>query len=106
MCSFDHRLLHLKVIGTDQDATIYNGFSMDNPELKLLLCVYYLEKCDRHKLSQLYSKKGKILADIYGCLYGSVKELRLADSSTIKDFASNLDNVKEQWEQLCPGFYE
>ena len=46
MCSFNHRLQNLKVIGTDQDVAIYNGFSMDNPELKLLLCVYHLEKSD------------------------------------------------------------
>ena len=109
MCRFDHRLLNLKVIGTNQDAAIYNGFSKGNPELKLLLCVYHLEKCYRHKLSQLHPKKGaskKILADIYGCQYGTVKELGLADSLMIKDFDSNLDNVKEKWEQLCPGFYE
>ena len=109
MYNFDHRLLILKVIGTDEDAFIYNGFSMDNLKLRLLLCVYHLDKCDRHKLSRLHSKKGapkKILADIYGCQYGSVKELRLADSSTIKNFDSNLDNVKEQWGQLCPNFYE
>ena len=88
---------------------MYNGFSMGNPELKLLLCVYHLEKCDRHKLSQLHSKKGaskEILAEVYGCQYGSVEELGLADSSTIKDFDSNLDNVKEQRQQLCPGFYK
>ena len=109
MCSFDHHLLNLKVIETDQDAAIYNGFSMDNPELKLFLCVYHLEKYDRHKLSQLHPKKEaskKILADIDGCQYGSVKELRLTDSSMMKDFNPNLDNVKEQWEQLFPGFYE
>ena len=56
MCSFDHRLQNLKVIGTDQDVAIYNGFSMGNPELKLLLCVYHLEQSDRHKLSQLHPK--------------------------------------------------
>ena len=49
MCSFDHSLLNLKIIGMDQDAAIYNGFSMDNLKLKLLLCVYHSEKCDRHK---------------------------------------------------------
>ena len=109
MCSFDHRLQNLKVIGTDQDIAIYHGFSMDNPELKLLLWVCHLEKSDRHKLSQLRPKKGaanKILADIYGCQYGSVKELGLADSTTIEDFDSNLANLKERWEQLCSGFYE
>ena len=58
MCSFHHRLLNLKVIGTDQDNAIYNGFPMDNTELELLLCVHFLEKCDRHKLSQLYSRRG------------------------------------------------
>ena len=109
MCSFHHRLQNLKVIGTDQDNAIYNGFPMNNTELKLLLCVHFLEKCDRDKLSQLYPRKGaskKILADIYGSQYGSIKELGLADPTTIKDFDSNLDNVKEQWEQLCPGFYK
>ena len=109
MCSFDHRLQNLNVIGTDQDVAIYNGFSMDNPELKLLLCVYHLEKSDRHKLRQLHPKKGaanKIVADIYGCQCVSVKELGLADSTTTEDFDSNLANLKERWEQLCSGFYE
>ena len=36
MYSFDHRLQNLKVIGTDQDVAIYNGFSMDNPELAFM----------------------------------------------------------------------
>ena len=61
------------------------------------------------QIEPVASKKGvlnKILADIYGCQYGLVKELGLADSSTIKDFNSNLYHVKEQWMQLCPGFYE
>ena len=75
----------------------------------MLLCVQLLEKCDRHKLSQLYPRKRaskKILADIYGSQYESVKDLGLADPAMIKDFDSNLDNVKEQWEQLYPGFYK
>ena len=36
----------------------------------------------------------------------SVKELGLVGSSTIKKFDSNLDNVTEQLQLLCPGFYE
>ena len=55
---------------TLEGMAIYNGFAMDNAELKLLLCVYHLEKSDRHKLSKLNPKNGavnKILADIYGC---------------------------------------
>ena len=58
MCSFDHRLLNLKVIGTEQDAAIYNGFSMNNSELKLLLYAYHLDKCNCHKLSQFHENKG------------------------------------------------
>ena len=72
------------------------------------MCIPF-RKCYRRQLSQLHPKKGaskKMLADIYDCQYGSVKELQLVDSSTIKDFDSNLDNFKEQWEQLCPDFYE
>ena len=109
MCSFDRRIQMLKVIGTDQDMAIYNGFSIENPELKLLLCVYHLEKSDRHKLSQLRPKKGatnKILADIYGCQYGSVKEIGLADSTTAEDLDSRLIDLKERWENLCPDFYD
>ena len=69
MCSFDQRVQNMKVVETDQDMAIYSGFAMDNAELKLLLCVYHLEKSDRHKLSKLNRKNGalnKILADIYG----------------------------------------
>ena len=109
MCSFDRRIQMLKVIGTDQDMAIYNGFSIDNPEIKLLLCVYHLEKSDRHKLSQLHPKKGatnKILADIYGCQYGSVKEIGLADSTTAEDLDSRLIALKERWESSCPDFHD
>ena len=56
MCSFDQRVQKLKVIGTDQNMTIYDGFAMDNVKLKLLLCVYHLEKSDRQKLSKLNPK--------------------------------------------------
>ena len=71
---------------------------MDNAELKLLLCVYHLEKSDCYKLSKLNSKNGvvnKILADIYGTDNGSVKEFGLADSATADDFESRLANLKE-----------
>ena len=69
VCSFDQRVQKLKAIGTDQDMAIYNCFVMDNAELKLLLCVYHLEKSDRHKLSKLNPKNravNKILAVICG----------------------------------------
>ena len=99
MCSFDQRVQRLKVIGTDQDIAIYNGFAMDNAELNLLLSVYHLEKSDHHKLSKLNPKNwaaNKILADIYGCQYGSVKEFGLADSATVDDFESRLASLKER----------
>ena len=42
MYSFDQRVQKLKVIGTDQDMAIYNGFEVENAELKLLLCVFQI----------------------------------------------------------------
>ena len=99
MCSFDQRVQTLKVIGTDQDMAIYNGFALDNAELKLLLCVYHLKTSDCHKLSKLNSKNGvvnKILYDIYGCRYASVKEFGLADSATADDFESRLASLNER----------
>ena len=108
MCSFDQRVQNMKVVETDQDMAIYSGFAMDNAELKLLLCVYHLEKSDRHKLSKINRKNGalnKILADIYGRQYGSVIEFGLADSETADDFESRLASLKERWDSLCPEFH-
>ena len=108
MCSFDQWVQKLKVTGTDQNMAICNGFAMDNTELKLLLCVYHLEKSDRHKLSKLNPKNGainKILAVIYRCRYGSVKEFGLADFATADDFESWLASLKEQWDSLYPQFH-
>ena len=79
MYSFDHRLLNLKVIGTDQDDAMYNGFSMGNPELKLLPCVYHLEKCDRHKLSQLHPKKEASKEILAKFMAVSTDQLRSSD---------------------------
>ena len=79
---------------------------MENAELKLLLCVYHLEKSDRHKLSKLNPKNGtvnKILADIHGCRFWSVKEFGLADSPTADDFESRLASLKERWDGLQPS---
>ena len=104
MCSFGLWVQKLKVSGTDQGMSISSGFAMDNTELKLLLCVYHLEKSDRHKLSKLNPKNGainKILADIYQCRYGSVKEFGLADSATADDFKSCLVSLKKRWDSLC-----
>ena len=68
MCSYQSNIRLLKIIGTDQDRAIYNGFSAQIPELNLLLCLFHLEKGDRKKLLQLNPQKGAvnvILADIY-----------------------------------------
>ena len=37
-----------------------------------------------------------MLAEIYGCRYGSVKKFGLADSATAADFESRLDSIKER----------
>ena len=89
-CSYQSNIRSLKVIGTDQGRAIYNGFLAQIPELKLLLCVFHLEKGDRKKLLQFNTQKGaveRILADVYGCHYGAFREYGLANSKGNKDFA-------------------
>ena len=58
---------------------------------------------------QLSPKNGtmkKIIADIYGCQYGSVKEFGLADSAHANDLDRRLEELKPCWDDLCPDFYE
>ena len=109
MCSFQPKIRSLKTIDTDQDNAIYNGFSSQIPELNLLLRVLHLEKGEKSKLLQLNPKKGaiqRILADIYRCHYGAIKEYGLADSIEKGDFEVRLELLRSIWETLCPGFYE
>ena len=109
MCSFQSKIRSLKTIGTDQAKAIYNAFSSQTPELNWLLCVLHLEKGNKSKLLQLNPKKGaiqRILADIYRCHYGAIKEYGLADSIEKGDFEVHLELLRSIWETLCPGFYE
>ena len=48
----------------------------------------------------------KIIADIYGCMYGSVKEFGLADSADANDLDRQLQELKPRWDDLCPSFHE
>ena len=50
MCSYQSNIRLLKIIGTDQDRAIYNGFSAQIPELNLLLCLFHLEKGNCYSL--------------------------------------------------------
>ena len=46
----------------------------------------------------------QILADIYRCQYGAVKDL--ADATDSSDLMERLYKLKDRWEALCPGFYK
>ena len=48
----------------------------------------------------------KIIADIYGCQYGSVKEFGLADSADANDLDRRLEELKLRWDDLCSFFHE
>ena len=91
MCSFNSGIKDLKVLGTDNEKTIFNGFKSDADDLKLLLCVSHLEKADREKLKSFASPKDKgkgisgVIKDIYGFRYGTVMEYGLADSIDPED---------------------
>ena len=109
MCSFQSKIKNLKTISTDQEMAIYNGFASQIPDLNLLLCVFHLQKSDERKILQLNPQKGasrKIIADIYGCQYGGVREYGLADSTDKEDLEARLRSLEERWELLCPGFYK
>ena len=110
MCTYNPGIKELKVIGTDLEKAIFNGFASQIAGVKVLLCVLHLQKNDKAKLSEL-SPKGstpsinRILADIYGRRYGTIKELGLADSKDPMELSERLEKLKESWEKLCPGFY-
>ena len=44
------------------------------------------------------------MADIYGRHYGAVQELGLADSTDVEDICAKFKNLRETWDELCPGF--
>ena len=94
---------------TKRYIAIYQGFSSQITDLKLLLCVYHLEQADKRKIMQLSPKNGamkKIIADVYKCQYGSIKEFGLADPSDVNDLDRRLEELKPRWDNLCPGFHE
>ena len=111
MCTHAPAIRNLKVIGTDLERAIFKGFSSQVPDLRLLLCVLHLQKSDKKKLLDLHPPNGlksamQILADIYGCQYGTVKEFGLADATDSSDLMERLYKLKDRWEALCPGFYK
>ena len=48
----------------------------------------------------------KIIANIYGCQYGGVREYGLADSTDREDLEAILGSLEKRCELLCPGFYK
>ena len=111
MCTFQPEIKDLKIIGTDLEKAIFNGFSSQISDLRLLLCTLHLLKNDKKKLSDMSPVNGtksiqKILNDIYGLRCGPLKELGLADSKDADDLNERLKLVKGSWEKLCPGFFE
>ena len=101
MTTLQPQIKDFNVIGTDQEMAIYQGFSSQITDLKLLLCVYHFEKADKRKIMQLNPKNGdmkKIIAGIYGCQCGTVKEFGLAGSADTSD----LDRQPEELKPWLP----
>ena len=57
MCAHNPKIRYLRTIRTDQEMTVFNGFSSILPNLNLLLCVYHLEEGDKQKISNLVHQK-------------------------------------------------
>ena len=88
---------------------IYRGFAAQIPNLKLLLCAYHQQKNDAQKIRKHVRQKEalkKTICDTYCRNYRRVKELRLVDSTDIDDFQIKLENLKNVWNNLCPGFHK
>ena len=68
MFVFQTNIRNLNATGTNQDMSIYRGFTGQVTNLKLLLCVYHLQRYDTQKIRELVRQKGaltKIICDIY-----------------------------------------
>ena len=99
-CTYNPGIKELKVISTDLEKAIFNGFASQIAGLKVLLCVLHLQKNDKTKPSELSSKGStpiinRILADIYGRRYGTIKELGLADSKDLMELSERLEKLKK-----------
>ena len=103
MCTFHPDIKNLKIIGTDMEKAIFNGFASQSSNIRLLLCVLHLQKNDRKKISKLKPNNlsltvNRIISDIYGRRYGTTKEMGLADSRDQTDLMERLESLKESWE--------
>ena len=100
---------NLKMIGTDLENAIINGFLCQIKDLKLLLCVLHLQQNDKRKLREFKPKGGSqainmILAGIYGRQWSNRIRYGLADSKDFNNLATRLESLRESWKNLCPGF--
>ena len=97
MFVFQTNIRNLNATGTNQDMSIYRGFTGQVTNLKLLLCVYHLQRYDTQKIRELVRQKGaltKIICDIYGRNYGEVKQLGVVDLTNIDDFRISVGSIK------------
>ena len=91
---------NLKAIRTDLEKAIFNSFLSQIKDLKLLLCVFHLQRNDKRKLTELKPKGGSqaintILADIYSPQHSTMMEYGLADSKDVNDLAIRLESLRE-----------
>ena len=78
---------NLNATGTNQDMSSYRGFTGQITNLKLLLCVYHLQRYEKGALT-------KIICDIYGRNYGGVKQLGVVDLTNTDDFRISVGSIK------------
>ena len=111
MLTHQPAICNSKTIGTDVAKAIFNGFLSQINDLMLLLCVFHLQQNNKRNLTELKLKGGSqaintILADIYGHQYSIIIEYGLADSKDANDLATRLESLRENRENLCPGFHK
>ena len=87
---------NLKTIGTDLEKAIFNDFLSQIKNLKLLLCVFYLQQNDKRKLMEIKAKgqsqaKNTVLSDICDRQYSIMKENVLANSKDANELAKRLE---------------
>ena len=110
-------LRELKAVGVDMEAAIFDGFEANVPGIKRLVCVRHIKARDEVKANKLLEKTGKsasvkakckidVINDIYGERNGSCFEYGLAESHDENDFNAKLNELKEKWNKLIPGFFD
>lgn len=99
----------LNAVGTDGEEQLSSAFGTVFPSAVRLLCSVHKRDNIKMKLRQFplsdhISKQ--ILNSIFGYQVGDTFYTGLVDSEDLQDFNEKLEKLKQEWNSICPEFYE